>query len=66
MSMARVFNPGDRVRLIDGRAVAKTKRRPGMPQDVDLVVDRIFEGGTAISVRGYPGIWKSERFEAAE
>lgn len=64
MSVA-TFQPGDRVRLVDARAAVSSKRRPGMPADVDLVVHRVVEQGRALSIHGYAGYWRSERFERA-
>jgi hypothetical protein len=57
-----VFQPGDRVRLVDARP-SLTKKRPPFPADVELVVDRAPDHGLHIGIKGFPGYWRAERFE---
>lgn len=59
------FQPNDRVRGVDVTAAAGSKRRPTFQAGVELVVEKVVDDGRSISVRGHPGFWRIERFEAA-
>lgn len=62
------FKIGATVRLVDATPAVGSKRRPAMPTGRDLVVDKMLDGGLRgwhVGVRGWPGLWRAERFEAA-